>query len=209
VLTLSGASPAAGQFTAAEQSQMVTAHETVRQDVDPIAMPMLPPLTWSAGLAATAQAWAELCQYPTHSGTPGVGENMYASTGTPNVRPTPAGVVAAWASEAANYDYATNTCTPGKVCGHYTQIVRRPVTQVGCGINECSAVTNPFPPPFDDLPWYMVVCQYNATQSSAARPYLCDYDGNGSATHVCTSSFFADGFEQTQALPGNWAGKAP
>lgn len=201
------AAPGAGQFAGGEPSQLVSAHNTVREDVEPVAMPPLPSQTWSGALATTAQAHATLCLYQ-HSGTPTVGENLYASTGDPNLRPTPVDIVTAWASEMANYDYPSNTCDPGKVCGHYRQIVWRAATQLGCGIQLCTPATSPFDPPFDTFNWYLVVCQYSSGQTSA-RPYLCDYDGNGSTTHVCTSTFFADGFEETQALPGNWAAKAP
>ncbi|MEM6522020.1 MAG: CAP domain-containing protein, partial [Cyanobacteria bacterium P01_C01_bin.70] len=43
-------------------------------------------------------------------------------------------VVAAWVAEKADYDYASNSCASGKVCGHYTQIVWRETTAVGCGV---------------------------------------------------------------------------
>ena len=44
--------------------------------------------------------------------------------------------MSAWVSEAADYDYATNTCSA--VCGHYTQIVWRDTQDVGCGIKNCT-----------------------------------------------------------------------
>ncbi|MBN1209800.1 MAG: hypothetical protein JXB05_33430 [Myxococcaceae bacterium] len=52
---------------------------------------------------------------------------------------TTAGVVQSWASEAASYDYGTNACAPGKQCGHYTQIVWRSTTQVGCATKLCNS----------------------------------------------------------------------
>ena len=199
--------PVAAQYSGAEQTEMVNAHNTVRWNVNPIAMPMLTGQVWSATRESAAQTWANQCMWQ-HSGTPGVGENLYASTGDPNTRPTPTEAVLNWSSEASFYTYATHSCT-GVTCGHYTQMVWRAATQVGCGIALCSASSNPFDPPFDIYPWYFVVCQYNAIQTTGSRPYLCDYDGNGSTTELCTSAFFADGFEQTQSLPGNWGGKTP
>jgi hypothetical protein len=205
------AQPAAAQFTGGEQTQLVSAHNAVRHDVDPIAIPILASQTWSSTRASAAQTWANNCQF-VHSNTPGVGENLYASTGDPPgspPRPTPAVIVSAWGSEQQFYDYATNFCSSVlPPCGHYTQIAWRAATQVGCGITECSAATSPFGPPFDTYDWWLVVCQYNAIQSGA-RPYLCDDDGNGSATDVCGPTRFADGFEETQALPGDWGGKVP
>lgn len=46
-------------------------------------------------------------------------------------------VVKDWGSEKADYDYASNTCEDGKLCGHYTQIVWRATTKVGCGVAVC------------------------------------------------------------------------
>ena len=44
------------------------------------------------------------------------------------------GAVDAWASEAFYYDYTTNkTNTPGKIVGHYTQIIWKNTKKVGCG----------------------------------------------------------------------------
>ena len=31
-------------------------------------------------------------------------------------------VVHAWSKEKQYYDYATNTCAKGQICGHYTQV---------------------------------------------------------------------------------------
>ncbi len=45
---------------------------------------------------------------------------------------SPAQVVNAWDSEAADYDYSSNKCR--KVCGHYTQIVWASTKEVGCGV---------------------------------------------------------------------------
>lgn len=49
-----------------------------------------------------------------------------------------ADVVSAWADEAQDYHYASNTyCKAGKQCGHYTQVVWRDTKQVGCGMSLC------------------------------------------------------------------------
>ena len=123
---------------------ITAAHNEVRDGVGVAA------LVWDPALAAIAQEWAEACvdneapaglidhnpgrsdDYPGY-----VGENIYASTGTP----TGPAAVAAWASEAADYDYATNSCATGKVCGHYTQLVWADTARVGCGIAACASLT--------------------------------------------------------------------
>jgi len=105
----------------------------------------LPALTWSPALAATAAAWVALCtdtMAPTglvdhnagrSTGHPYyVGENIYASSGTA----TGQQAVTSWASEGANYNYATGTCTGG-TCGHYTQVVWRDTLEVGCALGTC------------------------------------------------------------------------
>lgn len=96
----------------------------------------LPPLAWDAGLADKATAWsAELagsgCDL-VHSGDE-YGENLYWTSATA----TPQEVVDAWASESADYDLSTHTCTSGAVCGHFTQLVWRDTLRVGCGAATC------------------------------------------------------------------------
>lgn len=73
-----------------------------------------------------------------------------------------------WASEAANYDHGTNACAPGKVCGHYTQIVWRNTTQVGCATRECDKNS-----PFQGFTrWQFWVCNYAPPGNySGQRPY--------------------------------------
>jgi len=91
-------------------------HNTVRRSARPAPSPPLPELTWSADAASVAQAWAGRCTYQHNAGRGERGENIAASA--PPGHWTASDVVAAWASEAQDYDYATNTCAPGKECGH-------------------------------------------------------------------------------------------
>lgn len=116
-----------------QPSEMVAAHNKWRSMVG------VAGLTYSTSLAASAQAWADQLKTKgncmQHSGTPGVGENLYWGTWTP----TSADVVDMWASEKAYYDYATNSCASGQICGHYTQVVWRNTTSVGCGVAACTS----------------------------------------------------------------------
>ena len=52
-----------------------------------------------------------------------MGQNAFMVTGlkedTPMSVPS---VVKAWYNEIRWFDYQTNQCEPGKVCGHYTQV---------------------------------------------------------------------------------------
>jgi pathogenesis-related protein 1 len=127
----------------AELAGIVAAHNAVRAGVG------VGPLAWDGALAATAAAWAATCTDTVapaglldhnpgrSSGHPWyVGENIYASTGAA----TASGAVASWASEVADYTYATNSCAAGKVCGHYTQLVWSTTTRVGCAKHDCPAL---------------------------------------------------------------------
>jgi len=129
-----------------ELAGIVAAHNTVRTGVG------VGPLAWDGSLAATAAAWASTCtdtaaplglldHNPNRSsGHPWyVGENIYASSGAGAA--TASGAVSAWAAEVADYDYATNSCAAGKVCGHYTQVVWSTTTRVGCARRECPTLT--------------------------------------------------------------------
>jgi len=108
-------------------------------------------LTWDPALASVAQAYAENCVFE-HSGGP-YGENLYANTGLTQ----PATIVEDWVSEVADYDYASNSCDGGAVCGHYTQVVWADSTKLGCGVAVCSQ-NSPFGSGQD---WQNWVCNYD------------------------------------------------
>ncbi len=118
----------------------VAAHNAARAAVG------VPPLVWDPQLAAIAQAWVTRCVdtaapiglvdhnagrsegYPTY-----VGENIYGASG----QASGTDAVASWVSEGADYDRPTNRCAAGRVCGHYTQVVWRATTKVGCALHTC------------------------------------------------------------------------
>jgi uncharacterized protein YkwD len=108
--------------------QMLNAHNNWRKKT------RVPALTWSPQLAAYAQQWAtKLLQENRfeHRSNSRYGENLAAASGQ---QLSPERVVKMWGDEVKDYNYATNTCKPGKVCGHYTQVVWRKTQQVGCGM---------------------------------------------------------------------------
>ena len=136
-------------------TDMVAEHNAVRAGAEPAPVPPLPDLGWSPGVASTAQAWANGCSYRHNPdlGSLGLGENI-AATAPPGAYGT-AQVVGLWAGEAADYDHATNTCDPGAVCGHYTQIVWRDTTALGCAMRTCATGS-----PFGSGSWDFWVCDY-------------------------------------------------
>lgn len=117
---------------------ITAAHNEVRSSVDTTTA--LPPLEWSCEIAAVAQAYAdELAERgcPLEHSTSDYGENLYWASGG---NPTAADAVEAWAAEESCYTYGEfpNTCSGScSSCGHYTQIVWRESTKLGCGQASC------------------------------------------------------------------------
>jgi hypothetical protein len=121
----------------------------------------LAPLGWDATVAGTASGWAAGCVFAHNIGT-GYGENIAAS----GAALAPAAVVALWAGEAASYDYATNSCDAG-TCGHYTQLVWRSTTSLGCALQQCTTGS-----PFGGGDWWFAVCDYSPPGNFVGqRPY--------------------------------------
>jgi len=131
-------------------------------------------LRYSPALAKSAQAWANQLQQShhcqmEHSSSHGrYGENIYWSSaliwsdGKTELRNvTPKELVDDWGSEKAGYDYARNECTSSTTCGHYTQMVWRSTTQLGCAVAVCN-----------DTHEQVWVCHYQpAGNISGERPY--------------------------------------
>lgn len=132
----------------ANMQGMLATHNQVRASLG------IAPLRWSGQMAAYAQQWAE--HLASHNGCEmqhrtranadllKVGENLYWasplrwSDGRIEVQQiSPTRIAQDWASEQADYNDASNTCRPGAQCGHYTQMVWRSTTEVGCGMTVC------------------------------------------------------------------------
>lgn len=110
----------------------VNAHNGVRAEVGS------PCLAWNETLTSYAQSYVQSrlsdCALML-SNSLTYGENLFIGTGA-NFNAVDA--VNAWATEKANYDYASNTCAQGKVCGHYTQLVWNTSLNVGCYRGICN-----------------------------------------------------------------------
>jgi len=151
---------------------MVAAHNAARAAVNPAANPALPDMSWDATVAAHAQSWAESCSFSHFIGAgTNEGQNLYASassgSGASNA-PKPQSVVDNWVSEIQYYTYSSNTCVSGQMCGHYTQVVWRNSTLLGCGIKYCSTGS-----PWTQYPnWWIVVCNYSPAGNYVGKqPY--------------------------------------
>jgi hypothetical protein len=148
---MSGADPEMGRLAG-----ITAAHNVVRGAVQ--TMPPLPPLVWSPTLAAYAQAWADSlaqtsCASPHHRTqqelqAKGYGENLAAFSSTRTPTSTEDQAVKGWADEKMCYTLGTIAGTErcdmacyarlnSDGCGHYTAIVWRKSTQLGCGVASC------------------------------------------------------------------------
>ncbi|MDX2230455.1 MAG: pathogenesis-related family 1 protein [Leptolyngbyaceae cyanobacterium bins.349] len=108
--------------------QMLNAHNAWRKRTG------VPPLTWSPQLATYAQEWATKLARENkfeHRKNSPYGENLAWAGGQ---QLSPERVVNMWGEEVKDYNYSSNSCKPGKMCGHYTQVVWRNTKQVGCGM---------------------------------------------------------------------------
>lgn len=110
-------------------------HNTVRMNAVPTPNPPLPLMVWSEELAEHAADWANNCimAHADNLGELGEGENWTAWSAAGNLPGED--VVIGWADEAADYNYADNSCSG--VCGHYTQVVWRTSTELGCAVQAC------------------------------------------------------------------------
>ena len=146
--------------------ETLAAHNQVRSNANPRPSVALRKLQWSPALAEIAQAHANQCRYQ-HSRRPGVGENIYSHTGDTSEYAM-RHAVESWAKEGKSYDYDSGRCS-AKTCGHYTQIVWRASTEVGCAVAVCDR-NSPFGARFPH--WTMVVCNYSpAGNVIGRRPY--------------------------------------
>ncbi len=127
--------PPPGEVSASSSltgSALLAEHNRVR------ARHCAPPLVWSTKLAAAAQAWAEHlrdhgCGFD-HSQSP-YGENL--AGGTAGMLDA-AGIVGMWAEEESAYDFAHGGFSMDT--GHFTQVVWRGTTAVGCGSMTCNGM---------------------------------------------------------------------
>jgi uncharacterized protein YkwD len=138
--TALGAAPVQGLYaqqpqinpqTGAEQQAILSATNASR------AKHCVPALTWSAQLAAAAQAWVNKCTI-----TPGTntfahdpqrgqtGENLAWGTSL-----TAQQAEQLWYNEISNYNFAAPVYS--SVVGHFTQLIWRTTTQVGCAKATC------------------------------------------------------------------------
>ncbi|KAL9543690.1 hypothetical protein MBANPS3_007994 [Mucor bainieri] len=107
------------------KSQALAAHNKYRTKHH------VPKLKWSVKLAEHARTVTTSCVYG-HNVMRGTGQNI--AYGYPSMK----AVVDAWYNEVSNYNYASGQALNGKVTGHFTQVVWKGTTEVGCAATYCS-----------------------------------------------------------------------
>jgi len=105
------------------------------------------PLSWSDDLASKAQLWANNCQFIHSEGSLGpFGENLAAGTADSFGI---AQAVQGWKDEVSEYDPANPQPS------HFTQVVWKASTQLGCAMALCDGI---FDPSFGKAKYF--VCEY-------------------------------------------------
>jgi cysteine-rich secretory family protein len=102
----------------------------------------VPPLVWSESLAAGAQTWADhLVAISTnvHSTTQGYGENIAWRSHGVDALPL---LVESWVAEKNGYNVAPFQWDRDVTHAHYTAMVWRTTTEIGCGIANGSHGTS-------------------------------------------------------------------
>ncbi len=175
--TLFGSTQCLAALTVTEINTLLAAHNQVRASAVPTGANMTR-LVWDDALASVAQSWTNQCNWSHNGGrnaayaalstnTGGVGENIYITTGPrAGAIAGPSSATALWAGEAADYNFSTNTCASGKVCGHFTQMVWANTLRVGCAITQCASVIG--------LPGFFnaqfITCDYNPAGNFIGQP---------------------------------------
>ncbi len=98
------------------------------------------PLIWDNTLAESSSKYASACVKGHAKDLNDVGENLYytASSAKISLDPTLAkAAVDSWYAEVANWDFATSSGKPTGTSGHFTQVVWKSTTKLGCGVASC------------------------------------------------------------------------
>ncbi|XP_075456336.1 glioma pathogenesis-related protein 1 isoform X2 [Ascaphus truei] len=142
--------------------EVVDAHNLHRSNVIPPAKRMLY-MSWDPDLAKNARAWISRCKmqhniylqsrHRNHPVFLHVGENLFSGSFY-----NATFAINLWVGEIKDYDYNTHVCNPGKMCGHYTQVVWDNSYKVGCAGLKCGKS-------------YIFCCSYGPPGNYPRRPY--------------------------------------
>jgi len=131
-----------------EQTSILKAHNHFRKQHHAA------PLTWSDELAEYAEKHAAHCHFK-HSFGP-YGENLAAGY------PTAAAAIQGWYSESSQYSY--NHPEFSHTTGHFTQLIWKSSTQIGCALVSCNGENG--------TPGKFLVCEYNPPGNVVGEEYF-------------------------------------
>ena len=139
-------------------------------------------MIWNTSLVTLAATWAAGC----HWGHPAadnedyrtIGQNLYMGN-----QPSMESAITLWYDEKVDYTFDTMQCVPGKMCGHYKQVVWATTRAVGCAVHTCADITNK--PAGQIVPADLLVCNYwPLGNERGEQPYTkgqaCTKCGSGS-----------------------------
>ncbi|XP_041052050.1 peptidase inhibitor 16-like [Carcharodon carcharias] len=148
-------------LTKSEKNDLVDAHNKFRSSVFD-ASNMLR-MKWDTHLENIAKKYANKCLWKHNTNRGKVGENLFATNG-PLDPPTG---VEDWYLEVFDYTYENMSCSPGKMCGHYTQVVWANTDKVGCASHFCDKLQG-----LDNKNLSILVCNYAPPGNIVGRvPY--------------------------------------
>ncbi|KAJ0522254.1 putative CAP domain-containing protein [Helianthus annuus] len=128
----------------------VKAHNAARKEIG------LQPMTWDTTVAKFAEQYANQRKQDCaliHSHSDKYGENIAVGwvDFSGNGEFSGSDAVKLWVDEKPYYNYTSNSCTPSKMCGHYTQVVWKKSIRIGCARVKCASnaffVTCNYDPP--------------------------------------------------------------
>jgi uncharacterized protein YkwD len=116
--------PGGAGLTGADEQAMLSATNASR------GKHCAPALTWSPQLAAAAQAWVNKCTFAHDPQRGQTGENLAWGTSL-----SPQQAEQLWYNEVSQYNFAAPVYS--SAVGHFTQLVWKATTQVGCAKAAC------------------------------------------------------------------------
>ncbi|KDR85172.1 hypothetical protein GALMADRAFT_233836 [Galerina marginata CBS 339.88] len=130
-----------GGTSGADIQAYLSGHNTIRSQHGAA------PLTWNNNLASKAQQWANGCKFQHSGGSLGpFGENLAAGTGSYGI----AQAIKDWTDEVSRYKPSNPTPS------HFTQVVWKASTEVGCAVKTCNGI---FDASFGPAKYF--VCEYS------------------------------------------------
>nr|XP_055045325.1 peptidase inhibitor 16-like isoform X2 [Misgurnus anguillicaudatus] len=155
---------ASGHLTEQQASDIVDIHNELRSQVQPSAA-FMQKVVWNEAVRLVAESYAAKCIWDHNPALPNLtmGENLYVTTGPLNITKA----MLKWFEENRDYDFDSNFCNEGKMCGHYTQMVWATSTQIGCAAHLCGTIEG-----LDYKNATLLVCDYYPRGNyEAQRPY--------------------------------------